>query len=115
MIIPLLHEPRLSSGTGPAGWVRRMVNFTDQGVRNIRDLPQNAAAADQQLAAAGIKIQRFFTLGQYDVVAVVEAPDDEAAATALLSIGSQGNVRTTTLKAFTQDEFFQLLGHLPSP
>ncbi len=91
-----------------------LVNFTDQGIRNIRDLPQNVAAADQQLEAAGIKIQRFFTLGQYDLVAVVEAPDDEAMAVAALRLGSTGNVRTTTLKAFTQDEFLHLIEHLPS-
>ena len=90
-----------------------LVNFTDQGMRNIRDLPQNAAAADQQLAAAGIKVQRFFTLGQHDIVVIAEAPDDEAMATATLGIGSVGNVRTTTLKAFTQDEFLKLIGRLP--
>jgi uncharacterized protein with GYD domain len=91
-----------------------LVNFTDQGIRNIRDLPQSAAAADQRLAAAGISIQRFFTLGQYDVVVILEAPDDEAMAVGLLSIGIQGNIRTTTLKAFTQDEFFHLIERLPS-
>ena len=91
-----------------------LVNFTDQGIRNIRNLPERIQEVDQGLAAAGIKIQRFFTLGQYDIVAIVEAPDDEAAAVALLSVGMQGNIRTTTLSAFTQDEFFQLIGRLPS-
>ena len=92
-----------------------LVNFTDQGIRNIRDLPQNVAAADQGLAAAGITVQRFFTLGQHDIVVIAEAPDDEAMATAALGIGSIGNVRTTTLKAFTQDEFLHFIGHLPNP
>ena len=91
-----------------------LVNFTDQGIRNIRDFPQIMAAADQRAAAAGVKVQRFFTLGQHDIVVLVEAPDDETNAVVLLGIGAQGNVRTTTLKAFTQDEFIQLIERLPS-
>ena len=91
-----------------------MGNFTDEGMRTIRDHPERIAAADQGLAAAGIKLQRFFTLGQYDVVVVVEAPSDEAAATALLMVGSQGHIRTTTFKAFTQEEFVRLIQGLPS-
>ena len=91
-----------------------LVNFTDQGIRNIGNLRQDLASRDQQLAAAGIKIQRYFTLGQYDVVAVVEAPDDEAMAAVAVRIGSAGDLRTTTLKAFTQDEFLQLIERLPS-
>ncbi|MDA0988930.1 MAG: GYD domain-containing protein [Chloroflexi bacterium] len=89
-------------------------NFTDEGMRTIRDHPQRIAAADQGLAAGGVKVQRFFTLGQYDVVSICEAPDDEAMAVAALGIGSTGNVRTTTLKAFTQDEFLHLVEGLPS-
>ena len=91
-----------------------LVNFTDQGIRNIGNLRQDLASRDQQLSAAGIKIQRYFTLGQYDVVAVVEAPDDEAMATMALRIGSAGDLRTTTLKAFTQDEFLDLMERIPS-
>ncbi|MFH1560572.1 MAG: GYD domain-containing protein [Chloroflexota bacterium] len=90
-----------------------LVNFTDQGIRNIRNLRQDLASRDQQLAEAGIKVQRFFTLGQYDIVAVVEAPDDETMATMALRIGSAGELRTTTLKAFTQDEFLNLTERLP--
>ena len=87
--------------------------FTDEGLRNIRDLPKQREVANQQIAAAGIKVQRFFTLGQYDVVVLVEAPNDEVMATTALAIGSQGHVRTTTLQAFTEDEFFHLLERLP--
>lgn len=91
-----------------------LVNFTDQGIRNIGNLRQDLASRDQQLAAAGVNVQRFFTLGEYDIVAVVEAPDDEAMATVALRIGSAGDLRTTTLKAFTQDEFLHLMERLPS-
>ena len=91
-----------------------LVNFTDQGVQNMGSLRQDLASRDQQLAAAGFKVQRYFTLGQYDIVAVVEAPDDEAMATMALRIGSAGDLRTTTLKAFTQDEFLDLIERVPS-
>jgi uncharacterized protein with GYD domain len=90
-----------------------LVNFTDQGMRNIENLRRDLASRDQQLATAGVNVQRFFTLGEYDIVAVVEAPDDEAMATVALRIGSAGDLRTTTLKAFTQDEFLHLMERLP--
>lgn len=91
-----------------------LVNFTDQGIRNAGNMRQDMAARDELLATAGIKVQRFFTLGQYDIVALVEAPDDEAMATMALRIGSAGDLRTTTLKAFTQDEFLALMERLPN-
>lgn len=90
-----------------------LFNFTDQGIRGIRELPNLTAQADQRLAAAGIKVQRFFTLGQYDVVAVIESPSDEAVTVSLLVGASQGLFRTTTLKAFTQEEFFQIVNRMP--
>ena len=92
-----------------------LVNFTDEGARNIRDFPKQIQTANQKLAAAGIKVQRFFTMGQYDIVVLVEAPNDEAMSMVALSIGGQGHIRTTTLRAFTEDEFLKLLNRLPSP
>ena len=59
-----------------------------------------------------IKIQRFYTLGQY-VVAIIEAPSDEVMATASLSAAGQGHVRITTLKAFTEEEFYKMIEGLP--
>ena len=70
-----------------------LLNFTDQGIRNVRDLPQRLDAARQVVEAAGGKLQIFLTMGQYDAVAVAEAPNDEAIATIMLAIGSRGNVR----------------------
>ena len=67
-----------------------LLNFTDQGIRNIRELPQRLDAARQAVEAAGGTLQSFLTLGQYDAVGIVEAPSDEAAATLLLAIGSRG-------------------------
>ena len=89
-------------------------NFTDEGARNVRDLPRLRDETNRQLEAAGIKIQRFYTLGQYDVVAIIEAPSDEAMATASLSASGQGHVRVTTLKAFTEEEFYKMIEALPA-
>lgn len=91
-----------------------LANFTDEGVRNARDLPKQVERANQAAAAAGIKVQRFFTLGQYDIVVLVEAPNDEAVALTALAIAGQGHVRTATLKAFTEEEFLRLLERLPT-
>ena len=90
-----------------------LVNFTDQGIRNIRELPTRIPEVDSRLEAAGIKLTRYFTMGQYDAVVVVEAPSDEVGIGALLAIGSMGNIRTTTMRAFTQEEFLRIAQGLP--
>lgn len=80
-------------------------NLTDQGVRNIKEQPKRIRDLTQRLAQNGIKITgAYLTMGAYDNVFVVEAPDDETAARGLLAVGMQGNARTTTLRAFTMDE-----------
>jgi len=87
-----------------------LVNFTDQGVRTIKDLPQRVAGARRAMEAAGMKMVSWhMTMGLYDVVVVVEAPNDEAVATTLLSIAGQGFVRTTTLKAFTEAQMTKVV------
>ena len=90
-------------------------NFTDEGAKNVRDLPRLRDETNKHLAAAGITIQRFYTLGQYDVVAIIEAPSDEVMATASLSASDQGHVRITTLKAFPEEEFYKMIENLPAP
>ena len=88
-------------------------NQTDQGIANIKDQPNRLAAVKQQLEAAGGRlISYYLTLGVYDFVAVVELPDSEAAARMLLAQGAQGNVRTTTMRAFTEDEAEGLIASL---
>ena len=91
-----------------------LVNLTDEGAKNARDLPRQIEIANQRAAAAGIKLQRFFTLGGYDIVVLVEAPSDEAVAMTAIGIAGQGHVRTTTLRAFTEEEFMGLLGKMPN-
>lgn len=87
--------------------------FTDQGIRNVKDTAKRAeqvAAAAKKYGAAMTQI--YWTLGKYDVVAIIEAPNDEAATAFSLSIGAQGNVRTQTMRAFSKDEVGAILGKL---
>lgn len=91
-----------------------LLNWTDQGIRNIKDGPQRLEAAKQAIQSAGGRLIFFYlTMGQYDAVVISELPDDETAARVLLATGMQGNVRSTTLKAFTEDEYRNIVSSLP--
>ena len=90
-----------------------LIKWTEQGIRTIKEAPKrNAAgrAAIEQLG--GRMVEDYITLGEYDSVAIVELPNDEALVELLLTTGSQGNIRTTTLKAFTTDEWMQIIDKL---
>jgi uncharacterized protein with GYD domain len=78
--------------------------WTDQGVRNVRESPKRADAAKAMAEKLGGRMQLYYTLGEYDFVALSEAANDEIALQVALQIGSQGNARTTTLKAWTVEE-----------
>jgi uncharacterized protein with GYD domain len=87
-----------------------LINWTDQGIRNYRDtvrrVEEGRAAAEQ----LGVRIlDVYWTLGRFDIVVVSEAPDDEAATAFLLQLGSLGNVRTETLRAFNADEMSRII------
>ena len=90
-----------------------LLNFTDQGIRNIRERPARRQAILEGLRGMGITAETYLTIGPYDVVAIIDAPSDEVAARAALLVGSQGNVRTLTMKAFTEDEADQIIGGMP--
>jgi len=82
-----------------------LMNWTDHGVRSFKDSVERAAAAEVALSPAGIKFKDlYWTVGAYDVIATFEAPDEEALAGALLALAAQGNLRTTTLRAFSAAE-----------
>jgi uncharacterized protein with GYD domain len=88
-------------------------NYTAQGIKDIKESPARLDAARAQLKALDVHIKDFYlTMGQYDLVAIVEAPDHTAAAKALLALGAQGNVSTTTLAAHTEAEFRALLADM---
>ncbi len=83
-----------------------LVSWTDQGIKGIKDAPQRIDAFRKTVEAAGGKLTGFYlTMGRYDIVTIVDAPNDEAIANIALSTGSKGNVRTETLKAFSDDQF----------
>jgi len=80
-------------------------NFTDQGIKTIKDTPKRVDTVKDLCRKAGVTMTHvYWTLGTYDIVGIFEAPD-EASITALgLSIGQMGNVRTQTLRAFSADD-----------
>lgn len=87
--------------------------FTDQGIRSIRDTTKRAEAVMAMAKKVGATMKEvYWTLGQYDVVAVVEAPNDETATAFSLAIGSAGNVRTQTMRAFSKDEINAILAKM---
>lgn len=92
-----------------------LAQFTDQGLRNLREFPQRARANQQQAQAAGMSIKAaYVTEGEYDQVIIFEAPDEAAGVAGLLALIGQGNVRTRTLRAHTIEEFEQILSRVPA-
>ena len=91
-----------------------LLNFADEGIRNVKDTTKRAEAFKGIADKAGAKVKEvYWTLGQYDGVLILEAPD-EATVTALgLNLGSLGNVRTHTLRAFSAEEMGQILAKMP--
>ena len=88
-------------------------NWTQGGIEYIKESSTRLDAAKQEWEKEGVTIREIFmTLGQYDLVFVIEAPDDAALAKALLSQASKGGVRTTTLRAFSETEYREIIGSL---
>lgn len=91
-----------------------LANFTDQGIRNIKDTTKRAEAVAEAAKKFGASMTHiFWTLGHHDMVVIMEAPNDESATALGLAIGAAGNVRTQTLKAFTRDEMNGILARIP--
>jgi uncharacterized protein with GYD domain len=87
-----------------------LCNFTDQGIRNIKDMSNRRAAAREIAKKLGIEIKAgYLALGAYDLIVHTEAASDEAMATYVLSIASKGNVRTSTIKVFSEGETDKIL------
>ena len=88
-------------------------NFTDQGIRSVKDTTKRAEAVQAAAAKFGVKMtQIYWTLGSYDIVSVIDAPDEASATAFALSIGAAGNIRTQTLRAFNKDEMTGILGKM---
>jgi uncharacterized protein with GYD domain len=87
-----------------------LLNWTDQGIKNVKDSVRRAEAFETAIEKVGGKsIGLYYTLGKHDIVAVVQAPNDEAIASVLYSTGSIGNVRTETLRAFSISEAAKII------
>ncbi len=88
-----------------------LLNWTDQGIQNAKETVNRADAARKAFESAGAKIiDIYWTLGQYDIVVISEIPDGESAYRLFLTLGMQGNVRTTTLQAIGGEEMTRILG-----
>jgi uncharacterized protein with GYD domain len=91
-----------------------LMNWTDQGIKTFKSSVERYEAADAAFAQANITTKEiYWTVGAYDLVSIVEAPDDETLAAAQLALGAQGNIRTTTLRAFSADEMTGIIAKTP--
>jgi uncharacterized protein with GYD domain len=87
-----------------------LVNLTQQGIRDFKISPDRAAQFKSMAEKLGAKVKDiYWTIGSHDAVIIMEAPDDESAAGIMLSLGSFGNVRTQTLRAFTSSEMKEII------
>ena len=90
-----------------------LVSWTEQGIKAVKDSPARADKVRQMGQGLGVKMEQLFlVMGDCDMVAVVDAPDDAAMAKFALNIGMAGHVRTRTMRAFTEDEYRSILGSL---
>ena len=90
-----------------------LIDWAEQGIKNVKDTVKRAKSFEGAIEKAGGKSLGFYyTIGRYDMVAIVQAPTDEAIASVLLSLGSLGNVRTETLKTFSVDETANIIEKL---
>ena len=83
-----------------------LVNFTDQGIKNIKESPKRAKAFQDLAKKSGCTVKElYWTQGQYDLVTIVDAPDEQTVSALMLSVAGLGNIRGQTLRAFSAAEF----------
>jgi uncharacterized protein with GYD domain len=91
-----------------------LLNFTQQGIEKIKESPARLDKARQAFKAMGAELKAFYlVMARYDAVVISEAPNDETVGKLVLMIGAQGNIRTETLRAFTEDEYRKMIAALP--
>lgn len=90
------------------------LNWTDEGARNAKDVAKRRDAAESLAASLGGKVvDAYVTTGRYDVVAILDMPDGDAMAKFALTTGSRGQARTTTVRAYSQEEIGKIVSELP--
>jgi len=91
-----------------------LVKFTEQGMRNVKETTKRAKSFREMAELAGVKVREIlWTMGRYDLVLVIDAPNDETMSRVALRLGMLGNVKTETLKAFSAQEMDEILKGLP--
>ncbi|MHC4228569.1 MAG: GYD domain-containing protein [Planctomycetota bacterium] len=91
-----------------------LARWTQTGIKNVKESPNRLDAAKNAFQEAGAELKEFYlTMGQYDMVAIGEAPDDETLAKLNLALGSTGAIRTETLRAFTEEEYRKIIAAMP--
>jgi uncharacterized protein with GYD domain len=91
-----------------------LMKFSDQGIKNIKEAPDRIQDAFDKVEKMGGKIINFYAVwGEYDYVAISEFPSEEIATAFILKLGSLGNVKATTLRAFTVEEFTEIVKKIP--
>jgi len=91
-----------------------LVKYTQKGIENIKQSPARLDEAKKAAKAVGAQLKEFYlVMGRYDIIIVLEAPDDQTVAKWALGLSSKGNVTTETLRAFTEDEYRKIIGALP--
>ena len=91
-----------------------LTQYTQKGIENIKQSPARLDAVKKAFKAMGAELKEFYLVsGRYDMVVIAEAPNYETASKLALTIGSQGSVRTETLRAFTEDEYRKIIAELP--
>jgi uncharacterized protein with GYD domain len=92
-----------------------LINYTDKGIQTIKDSPARLASSKEEARSFGCEVKAFYlTMGAYDIIEVIEAPDDRSIARLTLAVASGGNIRTTTLRAFPEAEFKSIVESLPT-
>lgn len=90
-----------------------LLKWTQQGISKVSSSAKRLDAGRKAFKKAGIEMKDvYLTMGRYDLICVLEAPDDETLAKGMLTLGSQGSVSTETLKAFTEDQYRKIIGSL---
>jgi uncharacterized protein with GYD domain len=88
-----------------------LMRWTEQGIAKVKDSPKRLDAGRKAFKKLGVEIKdTYLTMGRYDLVCIIKAKDDDSIARALLSLGSQGNIQTETLKAWNEDDYRKITG-----
>jgi uncharacterized protein with GYD domain len=91
-----------------------LLKWTPQGLQHLKESPSLLDAARKRFDAAGVKMKEFYMVtGRYDMVAICEAPDEGLVARAILSVTAEGGITSETCRAFTEQEYRQIIGTLP--